>query len=67
MTPTNWETLFWKYVNHVSVEESVTYLSSQTHMDYNEKEHVSYEKQWCTDEEWAAIQQGIKEGKDYSD
>ena len=58
----DWQSLFWKYANHVAVEEGVSFLTSQTHMEYNEKEHVSFERKWCTDEEWAAIQKGIEQG-----
>ena len=50
----DWEKLFWKYAEHVGNEEGVDFLTSQ--MEYNEKLHCH--EQWCTDEEWVAIQEG---------
>lgn len=51
MEGVDWEVLFWKYADHVGHEEGVEFLTSQTHYSFSKREDVK----WCTDEEWAAI------------
>jgi len=53
----DWRELFFKYADHVGREEGVDFLSRQ--VEYTSNEEEGFERKWCTDEEWAAIQEGI--------